>query len=1026
MVSRILFFHLSVIYIALAQNINFKHLTVEDGLSQNTINRIFQDSHGFIWFGTQDGLNRYDGYNFKILRHDPLDSTSISHSWIWDVFEDSRKNLWIATWNGLNRYDPHNNKFIKYYPSAEDSFAMKGTRPDAICEDNEGFIWVGTWGGGLNRYDYKTDRFYSYFHHAEDQNSLADDYIRCIYYSSKKELWIGTWNGLSRLKKTIDHTYQFMNYRHNPKNHDSISDNKIVCITEDRQGRLWIGTLGGGLNLFNEQDGSFSRYVHEESDPHSLSGNDISAICVDNEGTLWVGTVNSGMNIFNKNKNRFVHIRHNPDNKKSLKGDNVFSIYEDQSGLIWIGANGLNVYNPRLNRFKHFSSDYQKQNGLSNNKVTSFYKSKDGNIWIGTDGGGLNKYNPAQDKFSSYKRIPGNSNSLCGNNISSIVGNERYGFWIGTRAGGVCRFDEDSEKFYPLIPDQDKAKIIDYVNAMCMDGWGELWIATYNNGLIRYSINNADYSHFMTDPADTTTLSGNYLLSVYVDSQNDIWVGIWGGGLCRYHRDKDTFTRYAHNPVDPGSLGDNIVHCIYETVKAEKRILWVGTSGGLSSAEITESGLLEFEHISQKDGLPSNIIYGILEDRSGNLWLSTNMGLCCYNPERKTFTNYDIKDGLQSNEFNTGACLAAGDGQFYFGGINGYTNFFPDQIEKSAFVPNIRLTSFRVFDQPVSFNKSLNMLEKINLDYEQNFFSFEFTSMDFALPEKNKYAYMLEGFDKSWVYSGARRYASYTNLDPGEYVFKVKGTNSDGVWNEKGAEIKIIITPPYWQTWWFRFLLFISAIGILYIIHKYRLAKLLEIERMRIRIASDLHDDIGSTLTKIAINSEIIQNTDNSGRIKEASRKIGDMSREIIAAMSDIIWSIDARNDTLKDLLDRMRDFSSASLTEKNINLKFKTKGLMLAKKIPVQFRQNIFLIFKEAVHNVMKHAAADMVEINFNGTGGHYTLCIKDNGKGIDKDIIVKGNGIKNMKLRAGRIRSEIDIKNNQGTEICLTGRLP
>ena len=1011
-----------------SQDISFRHLTVGDGLSQNTINCIFQDSRGFIWFGTQDGLNCYDGYSFSILRGEPADSNSLSHSWVWDVFEDSRKNIWVATWNGLNRYDPVAKRFIHYLPDPKDSLSLSGSRPTSICEDADGFLWIGTWGGGLNRYDYNTDRFVSFMVNPDDNNTLASNFIRKVYYTSKREIWAGTWDGLTCIKKSTDGRYQFTNYRNNPANTRSISANKITSIINDKQGRLWVGTLGGGLNRFDEKNNQFIHYRHSESNPQSLSGDDVSVLFEDSKGQLWVGVIGGGVNKFNRNNESFLRISHDPENKYSLNGDNVYCIYEDKSGLLWIGANGLNIYNSRKNHFHYFHSNSRKTNSLSHNKVTSFYEDQDGIIWIGTDGGGLNRYDRETDRFTHFKSTDANPQTLSSNNVSSLTGGKQNEIWVGTRGGGVYRFNSQTGKFYPLNLYQPSSSggILNYVNALKMDHSGSLWIATYESGLVRYDIPSMQYDQFINDPEDPSSLSGNYLLTIYVDSENDIWLGIWGGGLCRYNRENKAFTSYTRQANDPSSLGDNIVHSIHESSAGGKRVLWIGTSSGLSFADISKPGPLKFDHISQQDGLPSNVIYSILEDQSGNLWLSTNMGISCFNPDRRTFKNYDIKDGLQSNEFNTGSGLVTRDGLFLFGGINGFNTFSPDSIFQSLFLPDINLTSFKIFDKSVLSGMALFTTSKIKLDYKQNFFSFEFSALDFSQPDKNQYAYRLEGFDQDWIYSGSRRYASYTNLDPGGYTFRVIGSNSDGVWNENGASVQILIKPPFWHTWWFRFLSILIISGILYQLYKYRVSKLLEIERMRIRIASDLHDDIGSTLTKIAIHSEVIRSTDNKNKIVESSQKIGRMSREIISSMSDIVWSIDARNDTLRNLIDRMRDFSSTSFAEKNIKLSFKNTLSNEHKKIPVHFRQNIFLIFKEAIHNILKHTDATEVCIDFSGTGNKFRLCISDNGEGIDENNSGNGNGIKNMKLRADRIHSVIDINNNNGTEVCLYGKLP
>ena len=1008
---------------AFLQNVRFEHLTIENGLSQNTINCIFQDSRGFMWFGTQDGLNKFDGYNFTIFRHDPTDTNSISHSWVWYIYEDSRNNIWIATWRGLTKYDPTINKFTRYLPDPNSPNSISGERPTSICEDENGFLWIGTWGGGLNRYDYWQDRFIHFKHNPGDSSSLADNFVRVLYRAKDGNIWAGTWNGLSRLNKSTKGEYSFINYQHDPANSESLSSNKITSIYEDKSEALWIGVFGGGLNQFKKSGNAFINYKHDLNNPGSLSNDDVSAIFEDSKGELWVGTVSGGVNKFNRKNNRFIHFRHDPDNINSLNGNKVYSIFEDKSGLLWIGANGINIYNRNLERFTHFSHKPNNSNTLSRNEIRAFHEDRKGNIWIGTEGGGLNKYNPRTKQFRIYKHNINDPFSIGNNNVSSIVEDKNGWLWIGTIGGGLNKYDPSSAHFFHNddIQKMLQSEKMDYINTLCIDRRGILWIGVYDKGLIQYDIEHNQISHFMSDPDDKFSLSGNYILTIYEDSKEEIWIGGWGGGLCRYDRMNKRFIRFLHDPDNPNSLVDNIVHTIYESQYSGERILWIGTSGGLSYMKLSGSSLGNFSHIFTKDGLPSNVIYGILEDKSGNLWLSTNNGVCKFNPENMTFKNYNSTDGLQSNEFNARASLKKKNGQFLFGGINGFNSFYPDSIKENSFIPSIAFISFKIFDKPVKLNQSLNTIETIELSYRQNFFSFEFAALDFTRPYKNQYAYMMEGFDNDWIYSGDRRYASYTNLDPGSYTFRVKGTNSDGIWNKKGSSLNIIISPPFWQTLWFRVIAAIFLFSILYAFYKYRLSKLLEIERLRIRIASDLHDDIGSALTRIAIHSEQIQTSRDDTKVISASKKIGSLSRGIISTMSDIIWSIDARNDSIKDLIDRMHDFAHNTLGMQDVKVTFSHKGLDKNKRLPIDYRQNLFLIFKEAVNNIVKHARASEVDIQLINESKYFTMRISDNGEGFIFEQVKKGNGLINMKMRAERIGAILEVKSNNGVQLFI-----
>ncbi|MDX2444634.1 MAG: two-component regulator propeller domain-containing protein [Bacteroidales bacterium] len=1004
-----------------SQSFHFRHLTIEDGLSQSTINCMFQDKKGYMWFGTQDGLNKYDGYKFEILRNDPSDTNSISHSWIWDVFEDSHSYLWIATWNGLTKYDPRNDKFTRFFQDENNSQSIQGDRPTSICEDEEGNIWIGTWGGGLNCYNPQTGIFTHFRMKKGDSVGIADDFIRKIFIDSQGKLWIGTWNGLSRLKKENDGEYNIQNFRHNTDDPNSLSSNQITCITEDKQGHLWFGTFGGGLNKLDPATNKFRHYKHNDREPGSLSSNDISMLLIDRKSNLWVGTISEGLNLFINTDESFLRILNNSDDESSLIGDNVYSIYEDNSGLLWIGAGGLNIYNRDQNQFKHFVHNPNNQNSLSNNKVTSFEEDSNGDIWIGTETGGLNHFDPIRNIFTSFS-YQNNQNSISSNNISAVVEDDYGNLWISTRGGGINKYNPTSKSFsqyleHGLIPESEG---MNYVNGIRFDSLGALWLATYNKGLIKYDVLNNLYSKY-TSSVDPKSISGDYLLRIYIDSQNRVWIGSWGAGLSLYNREKKSFTRFLHNQDVPESICGNIIHTIYETSIGNAKTLWVGTSSGLSYMNISDSISNSFDHLFIKDGLPSNVIYGILDDNAGNLWISTNYGICKYNPKTNLFKNYDYKDGLQSNEFNAGASFKLKNGELLFGGINGFNSFLPDSIKESDYSPNIVFTAFNIFDQPQNVNQFVDTTQAIKLAFKDNFFSFEFAALDFSQPANNKYKYFMEGVDKEWIDAGTRRYVSYTNIDPGSYTFRVKGTNSDGVWSSNEASLKITITPPYWQKIWFQILFVLVFLLTLYAIHRYRLNRLLEIERLRIRIASDLHDEIGSALTRIAIHSEQIQSSKDDNRIHTSSRKIGVISREVISTMSDIVWSIDARNDSLNDLLDRIYDFTHNTLAVQDVKVSFSQRGLDKSKKIKINFRQNIYYILKEAINNIVKHASATEVNIVILNDEKNFTMQISDNGIGFDPTQKRTGNGLKNMQMRAKRIGGELSMDTDKGTNIKL-----
>lgn len=1013
----IFFLYLTVMYL-FSQDLRFRHLSVADGLSQNTINCIYQDHLGYVWCGTEDGLNRYDGYQFKVYKHNPLDSTSLSHSWIWDIKEDKNKNLWVATWQGLNRYDRTNGKFVRYLCSGQENNAINGQRPTALCTDSSGVLWVGTWGNGLKYYIPAQDRFKSF-----NDDRFPSDHIRTLYVDSKGTLWVGTWNGLVSLtfKKGKDHSLKV--YQHQPDNQNSLSSDRITSLVKDRSGYFWIGTLGGGVNCFSPADSSFKHYVHIEKDAYSLSNNDVSFVYEDRDNQLWLGTISGGLDRLNRESGTFTHFRYQPDNPSSISGNKIYSIMQDRSGMLWIGSDGLNLLSRKLNRFKHFRHNPHDPQTLSHNKVWSFCEDWQQKLWIGTDGGGFDQYNPQKAGFISYRNDPKNINSLSSNNVSAILCDQSHNLWIGTRGGGLNRFNILSKKFTRFQDDRSipEKKGINYIMSLCFDKHHKLWIGTFDQGIIVYDMRRKTFKKYERDPANSKSLSGNYISTLFRDSKGVIWVGGWGGGVCRFDEKEGTFTRFIHTEGNPNSLISNIVHSIYETKERGRRILWVGTNSGLSYMVLGDSLAGIFRHMPSYSPLSGEVIYAILNDADGNLWLSSGHGLYRLNTHTMKVKRFSPSDGLQSNEFNAGACLKRSNGQLLFGGVNGFNMFSPQEIKESTFKAPLRITSFKIFDRPLQVDQIQLKRNGIRLEYWQNFFSLEFSSFDFNAPEENRYKYKMEGLDRKWIDAGSRHYASYTNLDPGKYTLKIKGSNSDGIWSNQQLLLNILIAPPFWKTWWFQLLAILILLGLLYLFYRIRLERALEIERLRVQIASDLHDDIGSALTKIAIHSEIIQNTNDKPHIYKIARTIGEVSREVIVAMSDTIWSIDARNDTIGDLLDRMKDLGVDLLTPKDIQFHFLQRGLNPDHKMAINIRQNLFLIYKEAINNIARHADARDVWVNLLNKDGRFEMKIADNGQGFDIQKAESGNGLKNMKMRAERIDARIEFLNQNGLEILL-----
>jgi len=998
------------------QHLHFSHITTEDGLSQNSVNCIYQDRTGFMWFGTQDGLNRYDGYNIITFRHDPADSNSISHSWIWDVYEDKEQNLWIATWHGLNKYNPHTNKFTIFLPDSTDSCAISGDRPAAICEDGQGNIWVGTWGGGLNKYINGQHRFVHYLYEPGNEYSLPNNFVRALFTDKSGRIWVGTWNGLAMILDDEDSTH-FQNYLTGDKTLKS-KGARIMSIDEDTQGNIYAGAFGSGLYYINPSNGIIRQYQHESDNINSIASDDIASVQVDKNGIVWVGTISNGLNSLNPHSGQIKLFNTNTGESDEIGGNEVYSISEDLSGLLWIGAGGINILNPQNERFSVI-----KINKRHFKDVDAFCEDDKGNIWFASNQNGLMRYAPSGHQMVIFKHNLAEPFSLSCNSVSDIIHDKSGNIWIGTRRGGLNLYQPGTQTFRHFPEKKaDKTAIVTlkYINSLAANDKGQIWIGTYDRGLVRFDPIRQSYTYYQSDAWDPETLSGNNILHLFMDSRQQLWIGIWGGGLCSFNRKEGSFKRYMHDPKDPNSLSDNIVHVIHEVVSDSGRVLWLGTSNGLSYF-MPDREKPVFHHFTTKNGLFSNVIYGIIDDNHGNLWLSSNSGLTKFNPVSGRSNHFNSGDGLQSNEFNSSACYRLKNGIFLFGGINGYNSFYPDSISESSYKPTLALTSFRVLNEEKYTSLQLSVINDIVLSYKENFFSFDFSALDFTEPSKNKYKYQLSGIDHGWIDAQSRHFANYTDIKPGNYTFRVRGTNSDGILSNKIRQLRIRIRPPYWQTWWFYVLMIVLVMTLLYGIHRYRVRKILELERLRIRIASDLHDDIGSALTRIAIHSEQLQSGKNPGKVPGISKKIGTLSRSVISMMSDIVWSIDAHNDTWGNMLDRMKDEVYNTLLVKEVNTTFNIKGIDESHKIPLKYRQNIFYIFKEAINNIMKHSNANNVKIAMHKSPHIFEMEVADDGYGFDFEHVRYGNGLRNMKMRAENIGGILDILTETGVTVKL-----
>jgi signal transduction histidine kinase/CheY-like chemotaxis protein/ligand-binding sensor domain-containing protein len=800
----------------------FKHITTNDGLSQNTISSIVQDDDGFIWFGTHDGLNRYDGKSIKVYRNIPSNPKSLSHNFIHTLFKDRDGNIWIGSdQGGLIFFDQDADTFTAYKYHSIDSGTFNN-RINAIEQDPDGNLWIGTFGGGIKYFDVKSRKFISGFvHEPGNDHSLSNNYVSDIMIDSKGNFWVATfYGGLNRLDLESKH---FDSYKYDPNDNTTVGRGDITSLLEDKQGNIWVGSEGGGLNLLDVNTGKFKRYQHDNNDRYSLVHNDVLSLAEDAKGDLWIGTRNGGISVMRNNSRRFLNLQYDENKDYSLNNNSVYSLYLDKHNNMWAGtySGGVNLASGIGQKFKYYRNDKNNKNSLSNNNVLSITEDHEGNLLIGTDGGGLNIFNRKKNEFTTLRKSEGGINS---NFVLDVLEDRDHNIWIGNFKGGLDYFIRKENRFINFR--LDTASVgpnLETIGQIIEDRKGNIWLGTYGTGLSRFNKQTKTFDHFQPDPAVPGSISYPVVFALYEDSKGNIWAGTAGGGLNLFNEETNTFTCFKTDSKDPNSISSGLINAIYEDSNG---ILWIGTNGGLNRFDPNTK---TFTAYREKDGLLNEVIYGIEEDQHGNLWLSTNKGLTKFNVDRKSFRNYDTGDGLQGNSFNRMSSFKNAKGEMFFGGLNGFNVFHPDSITDNPVAPDVYITNLEIFNKPVSvhdenspLHKAINKSYEIILSHEASVFSFDFAALNYTSPEKNQYAYKMDGFDKEWIYTNTSK-AIYTNLNPGDYIFRVKASNNDGVWNAEGASLLITITPPFWKTWTFKVMMGLIIIGSVYSVFRIRL-----------------------------------------------------------------------------------------------------------------------------------------------------------------------------------------------------------
>ena len=1032
----------------------FDRISADDGISHTAAQRIMQDSEGFIWIGTQQGLNRYDGYKFEIFNYLPDDARSLSNGWIYDIFEDSDGQIWIATDGGLNLFEPSSRTFRHFRHNPEDPRSLPDNSVRAITQSADGNLWVGTH-GGLSRLD--PDGGFSHFLVQQTaSNTESRPGVRALESDDNGVLWVGMPSqGLIRLDTgsgAITH-HDFAGDQPNAE-----GDNYARVILQASDGTIWVGSQAGGISLLHE-DGRVTRLRHNPDDANSISSNRVRSIYEDNQQRIWVGT-EAGLNLWLPEQSAFRHYRHDPANPYSLSDDTVYDIWQDEGNVLWVGTfNGVSKWNSEIAAFVHVKRDEAGETTRSNNKVSSLAEDAEGNIWIGTTGGGINHWNLGDNSFVTHTANERDDTSLADNLVMSLLLDDAERLWVGTMRRGLSRMEGESGQFTRFSYDRNDPTTLssNAVSAMLQDSRGRIWVATYGGGLNRYT-GDGRFQRLPSSNDPAYEFPSYFLVDIEESLDGKLWLASDGGGVLQFDPETERVTAMQHSASSSNSISGNHIICVLQTESG----LWVGTRD--TGLNLYRDG--QWTHYNYLDGLPSSIIYGLLEDEQGRIWISHSKGLSNYDPGEAKFTNYSTIHGLQGNDFNNGAYLRTRDGKMLFGGANGFNAFYPADIQVNTHQPPVRLTGFTKFNREVPLEKPVYELDSIKLNYDDYVVGFEFAALDFTDPQKNQYRYMLAGFDREWVSTNGIRQATYTNLGPGRYTFRVEGSNNDGVWSQERLSIDLEVTAAPWATWWAMALYTMVAIIVVYgaaqaysvRLHREEQRRYSEqLEALVAERTSALENEITGHKTAQQELSRSLQ--EKEVLLKEVHHRVKN-NMQVISSLLNIQADSVMEDRFVNLLTESQQRIKSMALIHENLyrsdnlleinfhdyiealangllrfyrfdNLAIRLELDVVDIYLDIDTAVPCGLIINELVSNSLKHAFTGrtgdgLISVVFNASadGNSYRFSVTDNGNGLPDDLEIENAssmGLEIVRILTEQLDGTWSCRSSGGTEFTI-----